>query len=94
MAKIKTEEKRAVIISIAQEKKAIETANRLRERDIPVILMYKVSNALEYANSSNIPYVVFIGEKEIKQKKFKLRDMKSGKEKMLAEEELIKTLKS
>jgi histidyl-tRNA synthetase len=94
LAKIKTEEKRAVIISIAQEKKAIETANRLRERDIPVILMYKVSNALEYANSSNIPYVVFIGEKEIKQKKFKLRDMKSGKEKMLAEEELIKTLKS
>ncbi len=94
LAKVKTEEKRAVIISIAQEKKAIETANKLREKDIPVILMYKVSNALEYANSANIPYVVFIGEEEIKQKKFKLRDMKSGKEKMLAEDELIKTLKS
>jgi len=93
LAKVKTEEKRAVIISIAQEKKAIETANKLREKDIPVILMYKVSNALEYANSANIPYVVFIGEEEIKQKKFKLRDMKSGKEKMLAEDELIKTLK-
>jgi len=93
LAKVKTEEKRAVIISIAQEKKAIETANKLRENDIPVILMYKVSNALEYANSANIPYVIFIGEEEIKQKKFKLRDMKSGKEKMLAEDELIKTLR-
>lgn len=93
LAKIKTEEKRGVIISIAQEKKAIETASNLREKDIPVILMYKVSNALEYANSSNIPYAVFIGEEEIKQKKFKLRDMKSGKEKLLKEEELIKILK-
>lgn len=93
LAKIKLEEKKVLLISIAQEKKAIEFADKLREKGIPAILMYKVTNALEYANSSKIDYAVFIGEDEVKRKKFKLRDMKSGKERMLSEEEIVKALK-
>jgi len=38
-------------------------------------------------------YVIFIGEQEVKKKKFKLRDMNSGKEVFLSESELIKRLK-
>jgi len=40
-----------------------------------------------------IPYVVFIGKKELSEKKFKLRDMKTGKEKLLNINQIIKFLK-
>ena len=52
----------------------------------------KPSKALEYANSKDIGYVVFVGESEVKTKKFKLKDMKSGKELNLIEKDLIKKL--
>lgn len=48
-----------------------------------------ISKNLEYANSLNIPYVIFIGKEELKQNKIKLRDMKTGKEKLLEINELI-----
>ena len=53
----------------------------------------KPSKALEYANSYNITYVIFVGEEEIKAKKFKLKNMSSGKEEMLKKEELMKRLR-
>ena len=56
--------------------------------------MDKISKALEYANSRGIPYAVFVGEEEVKKKKFKLRDMKTGKEKMLSEKGIIEELKT
>lgn len=93
VSKLAMKEDRVLLISIAQDKKTIELADAIRKKGIPVMIMYKVTNALEYANSYKIPYVIFIGEREIKQKKFKLRDMNTGKEKMLGEEDLIKSLK-
>ena len=51
------------------------------------------SKNLEYANSLGIPYVVFIGKKELQENKIKLRDMETGKEEMLEMEEIIKKLK-
>jgi len=48
-----------------------------------------ISKNLEYANSLSIPYVIFIGKEELKQNKVKLRDMKTGKEKLLTVTELI-----
>jgi len=41
------------------------------------------SKNLEYANSLGIPFVLFVGKKELQEGKLKLRDMKSGKEEML-----------
>jgi histidyl-tRNA synthetase len=52
------------------------------------------SKNLEYANSLGIPYVVFVGKKEMEENKVKLRDMKSGKEEMLNLNEVIKKLNS
>ena len=43
----------------------------------------KPSKALEYANSYKFSKVIFVGEEEIKNKKFKIKDMKSGKESLL-----------
>lgn len=45
----------------------------------------KISKALDYANSYGIERVIFIGSEEIKKKKLKLKDMKTGKEEMLGE---------
>src|SRR3989344_976043 len=48
-----------------------------------------ISKNLEYASKYEIPYVVLIGKDELKQNKVRLRDMKTGKEKLLAVNELI-----
>lgn len=47
------------------------------------------SKNLQYANSMGIPYVLFIGEEELKQGKAKLKDMNSGKEQLMTAEELV-----
>ncbi len=84
LSKINPKEKRILIISIGEDKKAIWISKKLRKDNVDCIVMFgKVSKALEFANSYNIPYVVFVGKDEIKQKKVKLRDMATGKEKLV-----------
>jgi len=39
-----------------------------------------------------IPYVVFLGESEVGSKKYKLKNMETGKEELLSESGLIKKL--
>ena len=91
-AKVNLDKKQAIIISIGQDKEAITLSEKLREKDIPCFVMYKISNALEYANSKQIPYVLFIGKEEVSKKKFKLKDMKTGKETFVNEKEIEKKL--
>lgn len=94
LAKIQEENKKIIIISIDEDKKAIELTEKIRKRNIPCLIMYgKISKALDYSDSYKIPYVIFLGKDEAKKNKIKLRDMKSGKEKILSDKELIKTLK-
>jgi len=71
--------------------KTIALMNSLRQNNISCFMMDKISKALEFSNSQNIPNVIFIGEDEVKKKKFKLRDMKTGKEQMLSEKELLES---
>jgi histidyl-tRNA synthetase len=84
---------KCIIISIAQDEESIKLAQELREQEISCIILDKISKALEYANIQGIPYVIFLGQEEIKKKKFKLRDMKTGKEELLNEKDLINKLK-
>ncbi|MDO8622859.1 MAG: histidine--tRNA ligase [archaeon] len=88
--KIDLEMTKYVLISINQERKTIELMNNIRENGVSCIMMDKISKALDYANNYQIPYVVFIGKDEIKKGKFKLRDMKTGKERMVSEGSLLK----
>lgn len=90
--KIKAELARCIIISIGQDSAAIKTAKTLRENNISCFAMDKVSKALEYANYYQIPFVIFVGQQEVKAKKIKLRDMKSGEEKFLSVVNAIKKL--
>ncbi|MBU0666639.1 MAG: histidine--tRNA ligase [Nanoarchaeota archaeon] len=52
-----------------------------------------ISKNLDYANSLGIPFVVFVGPKELEAGKVKLRDMVSGKEELLSVKDVIKKLK-
>lgn len=93
LAKINPEDNKVLIISIGEDKASIKLAETLRNLGIKCSVMYrKVSKALDYANSYSIPSVIFVGKDELKKKKVKLRDMKTGKEKMIPFEKLTKSL--
>lgn len=84
LAKITSEKEKYLVVSIEQDKEAITLSEELRAKGKEVILRFgKPSKALEYANSCEINNVIFVGEKEVKEKKFKVKDMKSGKENLL-----------
>ncbi len=84
LAKINLNKEKYLVISLEQDGKAIKLAEKLRKKNKIVSLFYgKPSKALEYANSYNYNKVIFVGEKEIKAKKFKVKDMNSGKESLL-----------
>lgn len=94
LAKLQLENKKVLLLSIAEDAKTIKLAEELRKNNIPCFIMYgKPSKALDYANQSRIPYVIFIGKEELKKKKYKLRDMKTGREKLLTLKQLVKFFK-
>ena len=71
-----------LIVSLNQDKAAIKLTQKLRKQGKNTTLFYgKPSKALEYANSYKIKKVIFVGEKEVKLKKFKIKDMRTGREK-------------
>jgi histidyl-tRNA synthetase len=93
LSKIPVEKKQILIISINQDQKSIELAQQLRDSKVPASILYgKPSKALEYANSYNIPYVIFLGEEEVKSKKLKLKNMKTGEEKMISQKDIEKEI--
>ncbi len=66
------------------KKDVISIVNQLRKIEIPTefdLMGRSLSKQLDYASSRGIPYVIVIGEKELKSKKAKLRNMKTGEEK-------------
>jgi len=57
-------------------------------------LMYRsLTKQLEFADSLGIPFCLIVGEKELEEKKFKLKDMEKKTEKELKLEEVIELLK-
>ncbi len=69
----------------------------LREKGVASDVYFaakSVSKALDFANAYKIPYVVLVGEDELKKKKVKLKDMNTGKEDMLSVKDVVKKLKN
>jgi histidyl-tRNA synthetase len=65
VSNLKIDDDKTLIVSLNEDKKAIEIVNNLREKGENVIILYgKPTKALEYANSYKINKVIFIGEKE------------------------------
>lgn len=61
---------------------AIEVAQKLRQKySVEIDLIGRsFSKQLSYANSINAKNLIVIGEKEVKSRKFNIKDLKSGKE--------------
>lgn len=73
------------IISLNQDRKSIEIAEKLRNKgnSVQLITNKTINKALEYANSKEIEKVIIVGDKETETGKYNIKDMKSGKEKEL-----------
>lgn len=72
---------KTLIVSLNEDSKAIEIANQLRKQGENVSVFYgKPSKALEYANSYGMKKVIFVGKREVEEKKFKLKNLDTGKE--------------
>ncbi|UCD04416.1 MAG: histidine--tRNA ligase [Candidatus Woesearchaeota archaeon] len=95
-ADLKTSLVQVYVIPVGNTRKeAAKVASELRESGINTdldLVVRGISKNLTYVNKQDIPYVIFIGEKELKQKKIKLRDMKTGKEKLITIKQVIKEL--
>ncbi len=84
LAKIPTEKEKYLVVSLDEDKQSIKIVEKIRRENKTANLFYgKPSKALEYANSYRYNKVIFVGEKEVKEKKFKVKDMNTGKESVL-----------
>ncbi len=84
------------VIPINTFSKSLKIVEKLRASGLNVDIDLNnrnISKNLNYANALGIPYVLFIGEDELKKKKVKLRDMKTGKEQFLSVEKVVSFLK-
>ncbi len=95
--KIKTESiVKAYVLPIGTEKESLGILRQLRDAGIRASISLGkkgVSKNLEYASALCIPYVVIIGEDELKKNKVLLRDMEKGMEQLLPMKDAIKKLK-
>lgn len=81
VSKIVPEIEKVLIVSLDQDKKAIELSKKLRlQRKNSSVYFGKPAKALEYANSYGIKKVIFVGKKEVEKKKFLIKDLQTGKE--------------
>lgn len=87
---------RALVLPINTQTESFSIVQTLRAKGIAADLALGkkgVSKNLEYASSLGIPYVVIVGEDELRAKKVLVRDMDSGEEKLLALDDAIKELR-
>ena len=73
----------------------IKVATELRNNNIPTEVFMqnkKIKNKFKYADKLQIPYVVVIGEDEIKNNTVSLKDMKTGEQKKISREKISEEL--
>ena len=85
-----------MIISMMEDfTKSIEIATMLRNAGISTQIYTnnaKIKNQFKYASRLNIPYVIVIGEDEVKQNKVTIKDMTTGEQTTETIEEIIEKL--
>ncbi len=84
VSKISPNKEKYLIISLGKDEESIKLANKIRSKNKITSVYYgKPSRALDYANSYGFGKVIFVGEKEVKARNFKVKDMKTGNEAVL-----------
>jgi histidyl-tRNA synthetase len=84
------------IIPIQTFEESFKIAQQLRAEGVSVdidLLNRGPTKNLKYANALGIPYVMFVGEEELKQQKVKLKDMQSGEERLVPVKDIPRMLK-
>lgn len=74
---------------------SLNISSQLRNANINTDMYYidnGIKQKLKYANRLNIPYVIIIGDEELKEKKVTLKDMISGEQEKLTIDEAINKL--
>ncbi len=87
------------ICSLSKEyiSKTTEVANLLREKGVNVSVDLsgkKVGDQIKIANKQSIPYVMCIGEDEVKTEMYPLKNLESGEEKKLKVEEIAERIRN
>lgn len=97
---IKTDKKSisdVLVISMVDDlSKSIEVANELRNAGINTEIYFdnkKIKAKFKYADRLNMPYVIVIGEDEIKSGMLTIKDMQEGTQEQMKIEDIIEKLK-
>ena len=76
---------------------SLVVATSLRNNGIKVLVEMnkrKLKKSFEFADKTNIKYVIVIGENEVKESKYTLKNMQSGNQELLNAEEIISKIKN
>jgi len=89
-----------VLVTVFSENlldRSIKITNYLRQNNINTEIYLnpekKLDKQLKYADKKGIPYVLILGEDEIKKNIVKLKDLKTGKQQEIVLKQLIKIIK-
>ncbi len=80
------------LVPIKTEVESIRLTQKLRYEGINTEMglpKRNITKNLNYANALNIPFAMFVGENELAENKFKLKNMISGEEELLSFEEIV-----
>ena len=86
-----------LIVPMGTQIQCLNLANKLRDVGAKVVIDFsgkKVKKSFEYANKLGIKYVIVIGENEIQNNYYALKNMQTGEQVELDEKSLIDTIKN
>ncbi len=86
----------AIVIPIGDAKEGLRTAAELRKRGVKTyldLMQRSISKNLNYADKLGIPFAVIVGPDEAKEGVVKLRNMKTGRERLLKPEQAAEEIR-
>jgi len=91
LSKIKGDTVEVLVLSLDEDKVAINLAEKLRDKEMRVLLLMdkSIGKGLDYANTKGIKKVIFVGKEEIAKGGFRIKNMDSGDEEFLSEKDLL-----
>ncbi len=83
-----------ILISLGHDIEINKMSKKLRQEGVScIVFCNNFEKSLDFARNQEIPYAVIIGDNEIAENKVKLKDIKSGEEKLLLERSVVSFLK-
>lgn len=83
------------IIPMDTETECLILAQKLRNKNKKVLIEMnkrKIKKSFDYANKENIPYVIVVGENEVKENKITIKNMKESSQEMIDIDEFVRRI--